>query len=107
MDKAIVLEPMQFVYLMFGFAGTLIIIWVVFWLAIMRIKSNPITVVSNTGFLRIVTVGFTLSAVVILSLARILTGEIAGAIVSGIVGYVLGSVRSSSGKGAIPSEPNG
>ena len=104
MDKALVLEPTQFVYLMFGFAATLIIIWVVFWIAIMRSKSNPITVINNSGFLRIVTVGFTLSAVVILSLAHILSGEIAGAIVSGIVGYVLGSVRSSNTRKQIPSE---
>jgi len=104
MDKALVLESIQFVYLMFGFAGTLVIVWGVFWLAVMRSKANPITVISNSGFLRIVTVGFTLSAVVILSLARILSGEIAGAIVSGIVGYVLGSVRASSPPKRIASE---
>jgi hypothetical protein len=85
MDRSINLEPIQFVYMMFGFAATLIIIWLVFWIAVMRSNHNPMAVINNSGFLRIVTVGFTLSAVVILSLARILTREIAGAIVSGIV----------------------
>ncbi len=96
MDKAIVLDSMQFVYLMFGFAGTLVIVWGTLWTAVIRSKTNALEVIDNSGFLRIVTVGFALSAVVILSLARILTGEMAGTIVSGIAGYVLGSAKKSS-----------
>lgn len=96
--KGIVFDSTQFVYLMFGFAGTLCVVWGFFWIAVMRAKTKPVEVINNSGFLRVITVGFTLSAVVILSLAQIISGELAGAIISGIVGYVLGSINTSQNK---------
>ncbi|MBA4123620.1 MAG: hypothetical protein H0X72_14295 [Acidobacteria bacterium] len=91
MEKIIVLDPTQFVYVLLLFASTLVIVWGVFWLAVSRGKTNPLAITDNSGFLRIVTVGFTFLAVIILALARVLSGEITGAIISGVIGYVLGS----------------
>ncbi len=91
MEKIIVLDPTQFVYVLLVFAGTFVIFWGVFWLVASRDKTSALAIINNSGFLRIVTVGFTLSAVLILAIAGIFSGEIAGAIISGVVGYVLGS----------------
>ena len=91
MEKIIVLDPNQFVYVLLLFASTLVIVWGIFWLAVSRGKTNPLAIIKNPGFLRIVTVGFTFLGVIILALARVLSGEITGAIISGVIGYVLGS----------------
>ncbi len=96
MEKIIVLDPTQFVYVLLVFAGTFVIFWGVFWLVASRDKTSALAIINNSGFLRIVTVGFTLSAVLILAIAGIFSGEIAGAIISGVVGYVLGSNRLSN-----------
>ncbi len=96
MEKIVVLDSLQFLYLMLVFAGTFVIFWGVFWLVASRDKTDTLSIIDNGGFLRIVTVGFTLSAVLILAIAGILNGEIAGAIISGVVGYVLGSNRLSN-----------
>jgi hypothetical protein len=110
MEKVLVVDPMQFVYLMFGFAGTVVTIWTVFWISVVKRGVDPHAIVRDGGFLRVVTVGFTLSAVVILSIARVLSGELAGAIISGVGGYVLGSIRDSRNLDqqlAHPSPPPG
>lgn len=96
MDKIVNLQPEHFVQLMFGFAATLIIVWFVFWFVVLRSKTDPLAIINSSKFLHILTVAFTLFAVIILALSRVVSGEIAGTIIGGLIGYVLGSNRSSN-----------
>jgi hypothetical protein len=98
MDKGVNLETIFFVYLMFGFAITLIIVWGVFWFVVLRSKADPLAIINSSKFLHILTVGFTLFALIILSLARVLSGEIVGTLIGGLIGYVLGSNRGINEK---------
>lgn len=75
----------------------LIVMWAVFWLAIVRAKENVHDVLMSTGFFRTVTVMGVIAATVVLSLASRLDGNVTGAILSGIVGYVLGQISSGHG----------
>lgn len=96
MDNALILEPGQFVNLMWGFAATVSFVWLVFWVVIWLTKTDPIAVINSTVFLSVVTVGFALSAIVILCLARVLTGQLAGTMITGMIAYVLGKGRSNT-----------
>ena len=73
----------------------LVLMWAVFWLAIVRSKESVHDVLLSSGFFRTVTVMGVIAATVVLGLADRLAGNITGAILSGIVGYVLGQLSSS------------
>jgi len=72
--------------------------WAVFWWAVGRSDQSVHDILMDAGFFRTVTVMGVIAATVVLSLAGRLEGNITGAILSGIVGYVLGHL-SSSGQG--------
>jgi hypothetical protein len=59
-------------------------------------KSNPdlFEVARASGTLHLVTVLAVVLSTTLLSLERVLTGEVTASILSGIVGYVLGSIGS-------------
>jgi hypothetical protein len=71
--------------------GGLVIMWSVFWLAIRQGKESTIEVLGNPAFFKTVSVMGIIAATAVLSLAGRLDGNLTGAILSGIVGYVLGA----------------
>src|SRR5439155_25125015 len=93
---AVQLSPEDIVWLSILATGGLVLMWAVFWLAIIRTKESVHDVLLSAGFFRTVTVMGVIAATVVLSLANRLEGNITGAILSGIVGYVLGQLSSSS-----------
>lgn len=75
----------------------LVAMWGVFWWAVARAKESVHEVLLSAGFFRTVTVMGVIAATVVLCLADRLSGSITGAILSGIVGYVLGQISARPG----------
>jgi hypothetical protein len=72
----------------------LILMWAVFWFATVKAKESIHEILLSPSFFRTVTVMGVIAATVVLSLAGRLEGNITGAILSGIVGYVLGQLST-------------
>ena len=66
--------------------------WSAFWLAVTRRGESVRGILASPGFFRTVAVMGVVAATAVLSLAGRLDGNITGAILSGIVGYVLGQL---------------
>jgi hypothetical protein len=96
--EAVQLSPMEIGLLSVLATVSLVLMWGVFWWAIVRSKESVHEVLVSPGFFRTVTVMGVIAATVVLSLAGRLDGNITGAILSGIVGYVLGQI-SGAGHG--------
>jgi len=81
----------------------LCLMWTVFWIAVWRRNESITEILTKPEFFKVVTVMGVIAATVVLSLADRIKGELTAAILSGIVGYVLGSVahktREASTKG--------
>jgi len=76
----------------------LVLMWVMFWWVVSRSKENIRDVLLSAGFFRSVAVMGVLAATAVLSLAGRLEGNITGAILSGIVGYVLGQLSGKESR---------
>ncbi|MEQ1583794.1 MAG: hypothetical protein ABL875_06990 [Candidatus Nitrotoga sp.] len=72
----------------------LIFMWAVFWFATVKAKESIHEILLSPSFFRTVTVMGVIAATVVLSLAGRLEGNTTGAILSGIVGYVLGQLST-------------
>ena len=96
--EAVQLSPVEIGWLSVLATVGLVLMWVIFWFAIVRAKESVHDVLLSPGFFRTVTVMGVIAATVVLSLAGRLDGNVTGAILSGIVGYVLGQI-SSPGRG--------
>jgi hypothetical protein len=79
----------------------LVAMWTVFWFAVTKSGESVHEVLLSEGFFRVVAVMGVVAATVVLSLAGKLEGNATGAILSGIVGYVLGhlSGKTKGGQG--------
>jgi hypothetical protein len=66
--------------------------WAIFWIAVWRRNESVTEILTKPEFFKVVTVMGVIAATVVLSLADRIKGELTAAILSGIVGYVLGSV---------------
>jgi len=82
----------------------LILMWTVFWIAVARARESIREILLSTGFFRTVAVMGVIAATVVLSLAGRLEGNITGAILSGIVGFVLGSLAGRGVAGSTEKE---
>ena len=69
---------------------SIVLMWWVFWNKIKTDTEKATDVLMNPSFFKTVAVIGVIAAVAVLSLAGRLEGNITGAILSGIVGYVLG-----------------
>ena len=69
----------------------LVACWIAFWLAVSCSHESISGILLNPGFFKTVTVMGVIAATVVLSLADRIEGQLTAAILSGIVGYVLGS----------------
>lgn len=99
--SAIPLNPQQIVWLSILATAGLVVMWAVFWWRVGRGES-VYRILQSTGFFRTVAVMGVVAATVVLSLAGRLEGPVTGAILSGIVGYVLGHL-ASRGERQIPA----
>ena len=86
------LSPAHIVSLSILATVGLAVMWGVFWLAVARAKESARDVLLSAGFFRTVSVMGVIAATAVLSLAGRLDGNVTGAILSGIVGYVLGQL---------------
>ena len=86
------LSPLYILWLSILATGGLVLMWAVFWLAAARAGESIREILLSAGFFRTVAVMGVIAATVVLSLAGRLQGNITGAILSGIVGYVLGQL---------------
>jgi len=77
--------------------------WAVFWLVAWHRDANIAEIISRPELFRIITVMGVIAATAVLSLTNRIDGNLTGAILSGIVGYVLGSV--SNRKREVPPVP--
>lgn len=70
----------------------LVIMWWMFWRSVAKSNESIFEIIKSPATFKIITVMGVIAATVVLSLARQLEGNITGAILSGIVGYVLGQL---------------
>jgi hypothetical protein len=75
----------------------LAVMWIVFWAAVSLKRESITEILMNPAFFRTVAVMGVVAATVVLSLADRLEGNLTAAILSGIVGYVLGAMTKSKG----------
>jgi hypothetical protein len=74
----------------------LVAMWGLFWRAVANSRENIMDILRSPSFFKTVTVMGVIAATVVLSLAGRLEGNITGAILSGIAGYVLGQLSNKS-----------
>ncbi|ANG63376.1 hypothetical protein A8C75_13460 [Marinobacterium aestuarii] len=74
----------------------LVVMWGLFWRAVANSRENIMDILRSPSFFKTVTVMGVIAATVVLSLAGRLEGNITGAILSGIAGYVLGQLSNKS-----------
>jgi RsiW-degrading membrane proteinase PrsW (M82 family) len=74
----------------------LAVMWATFWRAVTKRQESVKDVLLSPAFFRTVTVMGVIAATVVLSLAGRLADNIAGTMLSGIVGYVLGRTLDDS-----------
>jgi hypothetical protein len=86
------LESRAIVWLSVLATAGLVLMWGVFWLAVSQRQESVRDILLSPGFFRTVAVMGVIAATVVLSLAGRLQGDVAGTILSGIVGYVLGQM---------------
>ena len=85
------LDPSQVVVLAVAALVAVLGVWITLWVVAVQKPELVKALLLNQHFLRGMAVIMVLAAVTVLALAGRLDGEVAGAILSGIVGYVLGS----------------
>ncbi|WP_432698178.1 hypothetical protein ACQUQP_07500 [Marinobacterium sp. YM272] len=95
-EGAIRLKPEYIVGLSVLATAALLIMWGMFWSAVAKSQENIMDILKSPSFFKTVTVMGVIAATVILSLAGRLEGNITGAILSGIAGYVLGQLSGKS-----------
>ena len=72
----------------------LVVMWAKFWSAVAMSGESILDILKSPSFFKTVTVMGVIASTVVLSLAGKLEGNITGAILSGIVGYVLGQLSN-------------
>lgn len=86
------LSPRDILWLSILATSRLVFMWAAFWWAVVKRSESIHEVLLSSGFFRTVVVMGVVAAAVVLSLAGRLESNITGAILSGIVGYVLGQL---------------
>ncbi len=91
-NSAVQLKPEYIVWLSILATTGLVIMWSVFWYSVARSQEKIMDIILNPNFFKTVAVMGVIAATAVLSLAGRLEGNVTGAILSGIVGYVLGQM---------------
>ncbi|WP_044619227.1 hypothetical protein [Gynuella sunshinyii] len=93
-ENAVQLKPEYIVGLSILATVGLVVMWGMFWNSVAKSQENILDILRSPSFFKTVTVMGVIAATVVLSLAGRLEGNITGAILSGIAGYVLGQLSS-------------
>jgi len=72
--------------------------WLIFWVCVLWSKEKIASILQHPAFFKTVTVMGVIAAVVVLSLAGKISGDLTVPIFTGIVGYVLGASKFSESK---------
>jgi hypothetical protein len=86
------LDPQYILWLSILATAGLLVCWGAFWWSVTKREESVHEILASPGFFRTVTVMGVIAATAVLSLAGRLESNLAGAILSGIVGYVLGQL---------------
>lgn len=97
------LSPQYIFWLSILATSGLAFMWAAFWWAVVKRGESIHEILLSSGFFRTVVVMGVVAAAVVLSLAGRLESNITGAILSGIVGYVLGQLSGQRRLGAATS----
>ncbi|MDO6562138.1 hypothetical protein Q4488_01975 [Amphritea sp. 1_MG-2023] len=92
------LKPEYIVALSVLATAALVLMWGLFWHSVAKSQENVMDILRSPAFFKTVTVMGVIAATVVLSLAGRLEGNITGAILSGIAGYVLGQLSGKNEK---------
>ena len=92
LTTAIELSPEYIVGLSILATVGLVVMWGLFWRSVSRSNESIFEIIKSPATFKIITVMGVVAGTVVLSLAGRLEGNITGAILSGIVGYVLGQL---------------
>jgi uncharacterized membrane protein len=90
------LKPEYIVGLSILATVALVSMWGMFWNSVAKSQESIMDILKSASFFKTVTVMGVIAATVILSLAGRLEGNITGAILSGIAGYVLGQLSGKN-----------
>jgi hypothetical protein len=93
-DNAVRLKQEYIVGLSILATAGLVIMWGMFWYSVAKSQEKIMDILRSPSFFKTVTVMGVIAGTVVLSLAGRLEGNITGAILSGIVGYVLGQLST-------------
>lgn len=94
-ETAVQLKPEYIVGLSILATAGLVMMWGMFWHSVAKSRESVMDILTSPSFFKTVTVMGVIAATVVLSLAGRLEGNITGAILSGIAGYVLGQLSDS------------
>ncbi|MEH6628868.1 MAG: hypothetical protein V7739_20705 [Motiliproteus sp.] len=97
-ETATQLNPEYIVGLSILATVALVTMWGMFWNSVAKSNENIMDILKSPTFFKTVTVIGVIAATVVLSLAGRLDGNITGAILSGIAGYVLGQMSGKQGE---------
>ncbi|HEV3027599.1 MAG TPA: hypothetical protein VG457_08515 [Planctomycetota bacterium] len=79
----------------------LVIMWVAFWIVVRLSRERVSSILLNPAFFRTIAVMGVIAATVVLSLAGRIEGNLTGAVLSGIVGYVLGTKTGTDAEAGV------
>ena len=96
MQEGLVMNGDQFLIFAGIIAATLLIGWIVFFLVVRHDPTGARHLITGTGFVQNLTVIVVVAVTAALAVIRVVTGDLAGAILSGLAGYVLGSASRST-----------
>lgn len=91
-ESSVQLKPEYIIGLSILATVALVTMWGIFWSSVAKSQENIMDILKSPAFFKTVAVMGVIAATVVLSLAGRLEGNITGAILSGIVGYVLGQL---------------
>ncbi len=93
MENNSLLNEQNLLILGISIALVLLIGWAIFFLSVIKTKESIKDLISDT-FLQNLTVILVVVGASFLALAKVIPGEVVGSILSGVVGYVLGSIKT-------------
>ncbi len=94
----------QFLILMGVLCAMLILGWVMFFFVLIKNRENVRDLLTGSSFLQNLTVIGVVITTGLLALVGVLSGELAATLLSGVVGYVLGSSPRGSQRSANAAE---
>ena len=84
----------------------LAVMWLIFWVAVIKQKESVSDVLLSQSFFRVVAVMGVVAATTVLALAGRLESQLTAAILSGTIGYVLGNTSRREGSSS-PARSDG